>query len=276
MSKAPAMPMYWDAYLADTTHLTTEEHGAYLLLLGAMWRRNGRVPDDDKDNARILGLTPSKWRKVKARFCDTISGFQVENGMITQEKLQKTWENTQEKIEKNRTNGAKGGRPKSNKNNNKAKANGSVSDNPTETKLAPGAMSPDDDTTKPFDEIAECVSAYNEIAREAGWPEVRVLSKARRSELSQRLKECGGIEGWRHALAKARASPHCCGMNDRGWTANFDFLVRQSSFTKLMEGNYDYRPSQGGSPKGTQPERTERHRRVVAAAARGTTSQDWG
>ncbi len=123
MSKAPAMPMYWDAYLADTTHLTTEEHGAYMLLLAAMWRRNGSVPDDDRDNARMLGLTPAKWRKTKARFAATIYGFIVENGAITQEKLQKTWKNTQEKIEKNKLNGAKGGRAASNKSNNLAEAN---------------------------------------------------------------------------------------------------------------------------------------------------------
>jgi len=34
MSKAPTMPMYWDAYIADTTHLTLEQHGA------------GNVPND--------------------------------------------------------------------------------------------------------------------------------------------------------------------------------------------------------------------------------------
>ena len=133
MSKAPAMPMYWDAYLADTTHLTTEEHGAYMLLLAAMWRRNAWVPDNDKDNARILGLTPAKWRKIKARLMETVSGFRVENGKITQEKLQKIWENTQEKIDKNRESGAKGGRPKSCKNNDMAKANGFVSLNPNES-----------------------------------------------------------------------------------------------------------------------------------------------
>ena len=127
------MPMYWDAYLADTTHLTTEEHGAYMLLLAAMWRRNGWVPDDDKDNARILGLTPAKWRKIKARLLTTISGFLVEDGMISQEKLLKTWKNTQEKIDKNRVNGSKGGRPKSSKNKDVAKADGSVSVNPNES-----------------------------------------------------------------------------------------------------------------------------------------------
>lgn len=121
MSQAPSMPMYWDAYLADTTHLTTEEHGAYLLLLGAMWRRNGTVPDDDRDNARILGLTKAKWIKTKSR----LSGALIfENDCITQKKLQKTWQKTQETIQKNRVNGAKGGRPKYNKNNKLAKPNG--------------------------------------------------------------------------------------------------------------------------------------------------------
>lgn len=130
MSQAPSMPMFWDAYLADTTHLTTEEHGAYLLLLAAMWRRNGWVPDDDRDNARILGLTPAKWKRVKER----LSVFLIfQDGQITQKNLLKIWKITQEKIEKNRENGAKGGRPKSNKNNNIAKANGSVSQKPNET-----------------------------------------------------------------------------------------------------------------------------------------------
>lgn len=133
MSKAPSMPMYWDAYIADTSHLTLEEHGAYMLLLAAMWRRNGYVPDDDKDNARILSVTPAKWRKIKARLVATISGFHIENDEITQEKLLKTWEITQEKIAKNAANGAKGGRPKLNKNKDLAKANGSVSLNPNES-----------------------------------------------------------------------------------------------------------------------------------------------
>lgn len=122
--------MFWDAYIADTTHLTTEEHGAYLLLLGAMWRRNGWVPDDDADTARIVGMTKAKWRKTKRRLASLLI---FSDGHITQKNLRKIWKNTQEKIAINRANGAKGGRPVARDNKDIAQANGSVSLNPNET-----------------------------------------------------------------------------------------------------------------------------------------------
>ncbi len=33
-------------------------------------------------------------------------------------------------------------------------------------------------------------------------------------------------------------TPFCLGENDRGWKANFDFLLQPTSFTKLLEGTY--------------------------------------
>lgn len=253
MSQAPSMPMFWDAYIADTTHLTTEEHGAYLLLLAAMWRRNGWVPDDDRDNARILGLTPAKWKRIKAR----LSEFLVfEDGHITQKNLLKIWEITQEKIKKNRENGAKGGRPKSTKNKDLAKANGSVADNPSETIPEP---EPEPDISKSSNEllpvsgdaihaneVSAAVSAYNEIAARVGWPTVQKMTPARSKSLRARLRECGGLDGWRAALDRAHASDFC----RESWNGfGFDSLISQKKFTRLMEGNYDNRTgsSQGAA-----------------------------
>lgn len=66
MADFPYLPMWTDAYLADTTHLKTEEHGAYILLLFAAWRApNCTLPDDDDSLARLTGLSPAKWKSIK-------------------------------------------------------------------------------------------------------------------------------------------------------------------------------------------------------------------
>jgi uncharacterized protein YdaU (DUF1376 family) len=39
MAEFPAMPLFTDAYLADTLDLTTEQHGIYLLMMVVAWRR---------------------------------------------------------------------------------------------------------------------------------------------------------------------------------------------------------------------------------------------
>lgn len=60
------MPLWTDAYLGDTTHLTTTEHGAYFLLLVTMWRSKEPVlPDDDKLLARYARLTAGQWKRIR-------------------------------------------------------------------------------------------------------------------------------------------------------------------------------------------------------------------
>ena len=60
------MPLWTDAYLADTLHLTTMQHGAYLLLLMVSWRNNGRLPDDDKRLARYTKMSGQQWARNRS------------------------------------------------------------------------------------------------------------------------------------------------------------------------------------------------------------------
>jgi hypothetical protein len=109
---------------------------------------------------------------------------------------------------------------------------------PTPSAGAPIDLFPGAAVVQLADPVADAVKAWNDLAKAADLPIVRLITSARRTALRLRLKECGGIEGWQAVLATIAATPGLLGQNDRGWKADFDFLLQQKSFTKLREGGY--------------------------------------
>lgn len=92
MSRCDMMPFWTDAYLGDTSDLSTEEHGAYILLLVHAWRANTcSIPNDDKKLARIVRLTPLKWKKIKY---DVLSFWVLDETAEAwvQKRLKKEWD----------------------------------------------------------------------------------------------------------------------------------------------------------------------------------------
>jgi len=78
MAKPTAwMPMFWGDYLRDTQHLSTEEHGAYLLLIAHYWSTGRPLPDDPKYLMRLTTLSEYKAKKI---FPVLSAFFKIENG----------------------------------------------------------------------------------------------------------------------------------------------------------------------------------------------------
>jgi uncharacterized protein YdaU (DUF1376 family) len=70
MSSRPWMPLYVGDYLAKTGHLSTLQHGAYLLLIMYYWS-NGGLPTTDLELRTIARMTEGEW----VNNCYTIAKF---------------------------------------------------------------------------------------------------------------------------------------------------------------------------------------------------------
>lgn len=140
MAEFPSLPLFTDAFLADTGHLNAAETGAYLLLLMMAWRsRDCRLPDDDAKLARWARVDGRTWARLKPKVMEF---WTLSDGGWSQKRLLKERGVVSKRAEVARQNGALGGRPKQLKNNDQENPAGS----PLVTqKKAPNPISRRDD-----------------------------------------------------------------------------------------------------------------------------------
>lgn len=110
------MPFYVSDYLADTSHLSTLEHGAYMLLIMHYWR-NGGLPDDEQKLARICRMTTRQWDAARGTIAEFFS-----DGW-THSRIDKEISHAAEKSERRSASGYRGGVAKSLKNKEQTVAN---------------------------------------------------------------------------------------------------------------------------------------------------------
>ena len=94
--------------------------------------------------------------------------------------------------------------------------------------------------------VQEAVELWNVAAIECGWPTIRRLTADRERKVRNLIRE--GLDDWREAITKAKASDFLCGRTSRaeahqGWRFSFDFFITESRFVRVLEGQYDNKSS---------------------------------
>lgn len=138
------------------------------------------------------------------------------------------------RCEANRENGRKGGRPKKNQTDIEETEKTERLD--LKPKKADKDMERDKDIERDsninYQQIADM---YNEIC--ISFPRLTKLSDSRKKAIRARLNQYA-IEDFKRLFTMAEESSFLKGQNNRDWSANFDWLIKDSNMAKVLDGNY--------------------------------------
>lgn len=128
---------------------------------------------------------------------------------------------------------------------------------------------PNTETKEIQDPVASVVGFWNLLPDP--FPRVTKVTPKRRTATEARLRDTPELKRWERAIAVLPGSPFLRGENDRGWVANFDWLMRPDTLTKLEEGNYS--GTSPPRPKSLAPARAEDSRAAFEAMANLTPDE---
>ncbi len=106
MAQLPYMPLYPDALIGDTMHLSVGEFGAYMLILVSMWSAGGSLPNDDKVLRRVSRVPPANWTRMRPTIMAMLT---VDGDRVTQRRLRDEFEKAAGSRARRANAGRKGG-----------------------------------------------------------------------------------------------------------------------------------------------------------------------
>lgn len=259
MAALPYIQLYVADYLADTIHLTTEEHGAYLLIIFNYWQTGKPIPESRL--AAITKLSPERWESAR----ETLSEFFniTDAGLWLHERIDEDLEKVRAKSIKASRAGKRSAEKRAsqvidnNDDSNERSTNvptnvqhtSERTFNHTDTEADTEA---DTDKTKtPMSSatrsdpipVQAIVNLYHE--KLPNLPKVAKMTKAREGYIKQRWREdMGSLDQWENFFDYVEQSDFLMGKatptNGRSspFRATLDWLTKAENFAKIAEGKY--------------------------------------
>ena len=180
----------------------------------------------------------------------------------------------QQNASKNRANGQKGGRPRKNPNETQTKPSGFSTETQTEPNHNPNETLTNNQITnnqitnnrekkevqeKPAsrksddfrDSLVEKIASVYRETTTGYFSQIQAVTEKRKRAVKKfidfyrkqvnAVDEAAFLSAVREYFCRAVRSPFLTGQNERGWRADFDFLMNETKALALLEGKYDGR-----------------------------------
>lgn len=86
----------------------------------------------------------------------------------------------------------------------------------------------------PYSQIKDL---YHDIC--VSYPKIRAIDGERKRAVAARWNSCKSIDTFRELFTIAEGSAFMKGENDRNWRADFDWMMKPTNFSKVLEGKYN-------------------------------------
>lgn len=109
-------------------------------------------------------------------------------------------------------------------------------DREEEREQTPSVSQPEGSSGCPYEEIRDL---YHRLC--TSFPRLRSIEGERKQAVKDRWNRYPSLETFEELFRVAESSPFLKGQNDRGWQADFDWMMKESNFLKILEGKYNGR-----------------------------------
>jgi len=209
MSKDPAFLFYTQDFYTGTIFFTDEQVGKYIRLL-CLQHQTGHL-----EEKHMINICKTYDKDIFSKF------IRDEKGLYYNERLDKEINRRVQYCESRRKN----------KLSEKTYVEHMETETETETII---------DTVINYNGVVENFHLYCDRMSK-----VSKLSDQRKKHISARYKEFD-YDKIIEVIKKAGKSDFLCGINDKAWKADFDWIFNPTNFLKIMEGKYDNKSKVNG------------------------------